>query len=355
MTSEEKFTLWIKYAMTVFVLIFAYFLLADLIMPLTPQAMVTRGVTKVVPRVSGTVVAINVENNQAVQQGDLLFSIDEAPYQLALEKALLQVQLAKQANLQLDASLAAAQANLKAVAIVASQKQQYVQRLDSLFERHSVSEQQKDDAQSAAVAEQANLLAAKARLQELQVSRGEVSDNNVNLRVALNQLKQAELDLSYTQVRSPQDAIVTNLQLEVGAYASSGQPLLALVSSKAEVIADFREKSARYASNGSPALIAFDGDPGHLYKAFVTSTDAGVSVGQFAANGDLATPSVSTRWVRDAQRMRLHLVLDDAHPVNLPSLPSGAQATVQLLPKNVLFAWLAKAQIGLLSFLHYIY
>lgn len=352
MTSEQKFTLWIKYAMSTFVVIFAYFLIADFKIPLTPQAMVTRGVTKVVPRVNGTIVAINVDNNQSVEQGEVLFSIDSTPYQLALEKALLQVQLAKQANLQLDASLAAAQANIKAIAIVASQKQQYVQRLDALFERHSVSAQQKDDAESAAVAEQANLLAAKARLKELQVSRGEESDDNVKLRVADNQLKQAELNLSYTQVRAQQGGIVTNLQLEVGAYATSGQPLLALVSSHAEVIADFREKSARDAVNGSPALIAFDGDPGHLYKASVISTDAGVSVGQFAANGSLATPSVSTRWVRDAQRMRLHLVLDDAHPNNLPS---GAQATVQLLPKNVVFAWLAKMQIGLLSLLHYIY
>lgn len=352
MTSEQKFTLWIKYAMSIFVLIFAYFLLADFKIPLTPQAMVTRGVTKIVPRVNGTIVAINVKNNQSVEQDEVLFSIDPASYQLALEKALLLVQQAKQTNLQLDASLAAAQASIKAIAIVASQKQQYVQRLDSLFERHSVSEQQKEDAESAAVAEQANLLAAQARLKELQVSRGEVGDNNVKLRVAKNQLKQAELNLSYTQVRAQQDGIVTNLQLEVGAYATSGQPLLALVSSKAEVIADFREKSARYAVNGSPALIAFDGDPGHLYKASVISTDAGVSVGQFAANGSLATPSVSTRWVRDAQRMRLHLLLDDAHP---DSLPSGAQATVQLLPKNGVFAWLAKTQIGLLSLLHYIY
>jgi multidrug resistance efflux pump len=352
MTSEQKFALWIKYAMSIFVVIFAYFLLADLKVPLTPQAMVIRGVTKIVPRVNGTVVAINVENNQSVEPGEVLFSIDSRPYQLALEKALLQVQLAKQANLQIDASLVAAQANIKAIAIMASQKQQDVQRLDALFERHSVSAQQKDDAESAAVAEQANLLAAQARLKELQLSRGEVGDDNVKLRVANNQLKQAQLNLSYTQVRAQQGGIVTNLQLEVGTYATSGQPLLALVSANAEVIADFREKSARDAVNGSPALIAFDGDPGHLYKASVISTDAGVSVGQFAANGSLATPSVSTRWVRDAQRMRLHLVLDDKHPGNLPS---GAQATVQLLPKNGAFAWLAKTQIGLLSLLHYIY
>ena len=76
-----------------------------------------------------------------------------------------------------------------------------------------------------------------------------------------------------------------------------------------------------------------------------------MSAGQFDANGRLAAPVESDRWVRDAQRMRLHLELDD-----LPShLPAGARATVQLLPDNPLTAMLARAQIHLLSLLHYVY
>lgn len=69
MTSEQKFALWIKYAMSGFVVIFVYFLFADLKIPLTPQAMVTRGITKLAPRVNGSIVAINVDNNQFVHEG----------------------------------------------------------------------------------------------------------------------------------------------------------------------------------------------------------------------------------------------------------------------------------------------
>ncbi|HEY5715622.1 MAG TPA: HlyD family secretion protein, partial [Psychromonas sp.] len=137
-----------------------------------------------------------------------------------------------------------------------------------------------------------------------------------------------------------------------GSYAASGQPLLALVSSEVDIIADFREKSSRHASTGSHALIAFDREPGPIYSASVTSRDAGVSSGQFSANGNLATPTTSSRWVRDAQRMRLHLTLDGESP---SALPTGAQATVQLLPENSFFAWLGTIQIRLLSLLHYIY
>ena len=55
--------------------------------------------------------------------------------------------------------------------------------------------------------------------------------------------------------------------------------------------------------------------------------------------------------MRDAQRLRLHLTLEQ-----LPAhLPAGARATVQLLPDNTLTGLLARGQIRLLSLLHYIY
>ena len=41
-------------------------------------------------------------------------------------------------------------------------------------------------------------------------------------------------------------------------------------------------------------MIAFDGTPGSLYSATVSNVDAGVSAGQFDANGRLAEPQEST-------------------------------------------------------------
>ncbi len=352
MTVEHKFTRWVKFSVLLFVAVFAYFLFADFKMPLTPQAMVVRNVVKVVPQVSGHIVALQVQNNQTVKRGDVLFSIDPAAYQLAVERAELAVEQAQQQNDQIDAAILAAIADVEASEIVYQQKQQYAKRLADLFANNSVSQQQRDDAQSDAVAEHAKLLAAQARVKQLQVNRGKLGDSNLNLQVAQNQLNQARLNLSYTEVKAEQDGVVTNVQLAVGAYANAGQPLLALVSSEAEVIADFREKSSRYALNGSPALVTFDSQPGTLYRAEVVGMDAGVSDGQFDANGRLATPANSNRWVRDAQRMRLHLAVKQA---DAPFLPSGAKATVQLLPQQQLFAYLARLQLKFLSLLHYVY
>ncbi|MDF4782114.1 biotin/lipoyl-binding protein, partial [Vibrio parahaemolyticus] len=172
-------------------LVFAYFLVADLAMPLTPQAMATRVVTKVAPRVSGQITHLYVANNQEISQGDLLFQIDSQPYQLAVEKAQLNLERVIQNNEQLDASIAAAKADVEASKIVAEQKVREAKRLNTLFHRNGTSQQQRDDAQSSATAAKANLLAARARLKELEVNRGDLGATNVNIRVAQNQLKQA--------------------------------------------------------------------------------------------------------------------------------------------------------------------
>ncbi len=352
MTPDQKFARWIKYSCFGFVLVFAYFLVADLKMPLTPQAMATRVVTKIAPQVSGQIAHVYVKNNQVVHKGDLLFEIDPASYQLAIEQAQLNLEQVIQSNQQLDASIVAAQADLKASVIVAEQQVREAKRLNDLFSRNGTSQKLRDDAQSSAIAAKANVAAAKARLKELEVSRGATTEDNVSLRVAQNQLDKAKLNLSYTRVVAKNEGVVTNLQLEAGSYASAGSPLVALVSDDVDVIADFREKSLRHYTSNSQALVAFDSKPGQVFTAKISTLDAGVSAGQFNADGSLATPTSSTRWVRDAQRMRVHLDVDNS---TINQLPSGARATVQLLPDSTLFSLLAKAQIHFLSALHYIY
>lgn len=352
MTPDQKFARWIKYSCVTFILVFAYFLIADLAMPLTPQAMATRVVTKIAPRVSGQITEVYVTNNQEIHKGDLLFQIDPQPYQLEVEKAQLNLEQVIQNNAQLDASIAAAKADVEASKIVAEQKVREAKRLNQLFYRNGTSQQQLDDAQSSATAEKANLLAARARLKQLEVSRGDLGDENVDVRAAKNQLKQAELNLSYTQVVAEHDGVVANLQLEEGTYASAASPLVALVSDDIDIIADFREKSLRHFNRESRALVAFDRLPGEVFEARITSIDAGVSSGQFDADGRLATPTETDRWVRDAQRMRLHLSIDDPQT---HSFPAGARATVQLLPENTISGWFSYLQIHFLSTLHYIY
>src|SRR6201994_3161285 len=56
--------------------------------PRTEDAEVFANFIGIAPQVDGPIVRLNVRDNQFVRKGDLLFEIDERPYQYALERAL---------------------------------------------------------------------------------------------------------------------------------------------------------------------------------------------------------------------------------------------------------------------------
>jgi multidrug efflux system membrane fusion protein len=55
--------------------------------PRTDDAEILANFIGIAPQVEGPIVHLNVQDNQYVKQGDLLFEIDERPYRYALEKA----------------------------------------------------------------------------------------------------------------------------------------------------------------------------------------------------------------------------------------------------------------------------
>src|SRR5262245_32023182 len=55
--------------------------------PRTDDAAARANVVGIAPRVSGQILRLNVQDNQAVKKGDVLFEIDPEDYRLVLEKA----------------------------------------------------------------------------------------------------------------------------------------------------------------------------------------------------------------------------------------------------------------------------
>src|ERR1700731_3282931 len=58
--------------------------------PRTDDAEVTANFIGIAPQVEGPIMRLNVHDNQFVKQGELLFEIDDRPYQYALENAVSQ-------------------------------------------------------------------------------------------------------------------------------------------------------------------------------------------------------------------------------------------------------------------------
>lgn len=352
MTPDQSFARWVRVSLIAFAVTFVYYLLADLWMPMTPQSRVLHPVTAIAPQVSGMVTDVQVRNNQHVEAGDLLFVIDDQPYRLAVEQARLALQDARQINNQLDAAIVAAKANVSAAKADAQEAAREAKRLKILSERQSVSIQQYDQAKARHQSAAAQVAAAQAEVLKLEAERGAAGDKNVREAQAANALAQAELNLAYTQVRARSAGFVSNLQVRAGTYASAGKELAALVVDEMDIVADFREKSLNMMEQGGRAEIVFDAYPGQVFSGVVTERDAGTLAGQIVADGRLAAPEATDRWVRDAQRQRVHLELTEEQA---PALPTGSRATVQLFPVGGVASWLGQLQIRIVSLMHYIY
>ncbi|PSJ45182.1 HlyD family secretion protein [Zobellella endophytica] len=349
MTPEQSFTRWVRRALCAFILLFAYFVIADSYMPMTPEARIQRHVVPVAAQVSALVSRIHVENNQHVSRGQLLFELDDSDYRLALQQAELGLRQARTAQKQAEAALAEAVAAARQAGLNADELQREAGRIVRLHQNGHMSQQRLEQARVEAESAGVARLAADARRQEAEQS---LRAAGIEVERAGTAREQAALALSRTRIHAAADGRVGNLQLQQGNYAAAGQALLALISDQAWVTADLREKSLRHVQAGTAVDIVFDALPGRVFAGHITSIDVGVREGQQAADGQLAQPVNSDRWVRDAQRLRTHITLDE----EWPPLATGARATVQLYPSaNPLLHGLAATQAWLVSQLRYLY
>ena len=83
-TPDQAFARYVKLALVAFAACFVYFVVADIRMPMTPQARVYHQVTQISPQLNGPITKVLVSNNQYVKKGQVLFENDDTPYQNAL-------------------------------------------------------------------------------------------------------------------------------------------------------------------------------------------------------------------------------------------------------------------------------
>ncbi len=147
-------------------------------------------------RVAGTVEAVHFREGALVKAGDLLLTIDPAPYQADVDRA--------------DAQVFAAQSRF------ANAKSNY-ERSKQLLQDHAISQREYDDSLNAQSEADANLRSAKAQLQT------------------------AQLSLGYTQVRAPVAGRVGKLEITTGnlVAAGPGAPVLTTLVSVSPIYASF--------------------------------------------------------------------------------------------------------------------
>ncbi|WP_045858561.1 efflux RND transporter periplasmic adaptor subunit [Raoultella terrigena] len=251
----------------------------------------------ITPQVSGSILQLNVRDNQLVKAGDVLFKIDDTSYRIALLDA--QAQLAKT-----RADLAKARVEQSKAASDAARRRN--------LSRNVISAEDLESAGTALSTANAVLEAAKAVTGVAQAS-----------------LEHAQWQLSQTLIKAPVDGWVTNLSTRVGDYASVGRPLFALVDSHSfYVIGYFEETKLRHIRAGDSAEVILYSSKqklqGHVSSIGRAIVDQSVESG----SGLVADIKPNIPWVRLAQRVPVRIELNDLPPET--TLISGTTCTVSI-------------------------
>jgi membrane fusion protein (multidrug efflux system) len=113
--------------------------------------------------------------------------------------------------------------------------------------------------------------------------------------------------LSYTRVYAPQAGYVTQRTVEKGSYVDVGQSLLAVVTDKMYVTANFKETQLTHMRPGQPVTVRVDTYPGTSLRAHVESIQAGTG-----AVFSLFPPENATgNFVKVVQRVPVRIVFDE--------------------------------------------
>ncbi|HCQ07708.1 HlyD family secretion protein [Leclercia adecarboxylata] len=251
--------------------------------PWTRDGKVRAEQVSITPQVSGTITHLQIKDNQFVHAGDVLFHIDETPYHIAILNA--EAQLAKS---QSDLAKANNEANRR---------------------RHLSK----------------NYISAE----ELDTANINVKAMQASVAVAEATLKQAQWQLTQTVVKAPVDGWVTNLSTRSGDYATTGQPVFALVDSHSfYVVGYFEETKLRHIREGAPAqIVLYSGStrlPGHVSSIGRAIYDQSVETD----SGLVPDVKPNIPWVRLAQRIPVRIAFD-ALPTDL-TLVSGTTCTVSI-------------------------
>ncbi|WP_010160695.1 HlyD family secretion protein [Sphingomonas sp. PAMC 26617] len=316
-------------APVVAVILGLYFYLSGGRYQATDNGYIQSGLVSVSANVSGPVVAVAVRNNQHVRSGDVLFRIDPAPYQAAVDEAVAELATAQAQVGSLRANFREGEAALQAGRDRLAYAVREAARQKALLAEGISSQNQYDQA----------VLAAQTARQQIQTSvqqnasvaatlTGSVTaptDRQPAVRRAQAALERAKLNLGYTVVRAAQDGIVTKVdQLQVGSYVSAAKPVFTLASTRLWVEGNFKEDQLNHMRIGQRATFKVDAFPDLELTGRVASFSPGTG-NSFAL---LPPENATGNWVKVVQRLPIEFSIDRL-PRDLP-LHAGLSVEVKV-------------------------
>ena len=301
----------------------------------TDDAYTDGNVVTMVPKVSGYVVELYINDNMHVRKGDLLVRIDPRDYltaqaqaQASLALARAQLQSAQEAlriaRVQYPAQLVSARAQQQAAAASLEQAQRQYARQHEVDQR-ATTQESIDASTSQQLNSAATLKSAKAQVEmaslvpeQIRQAASTVAEREAQVKQAEAQLAQANLNLSYTEMRAPSDGFVTQRSVQLGDYVTAGATMFLIVTPEVWMTANFKESQIGRMRPGDRVDIEIDAYSGYKLSGYVQSIQYG-SGSRFSA---FPAENATGNFVKIVQRIPVKIVIDRGLDPDRP-LPLG--------------------------------
>lgn len=293
----------------------------------TDNAYVKVNMVPISAAVTGRVIEVLVHENQAVKAGDVLFRLDPAPYQIALEGAKAQMDVVRTTVQSLRAEY---RVTLQEAAEARSRidfLEKQLARQEFLKEKGMTRGDTYDEARH-------NLEAAKLRVDSIRERTNRViaelaGDPNMPVErmpryaEARAAYDAAMLDVTRGSIKAPYAGVVSNIKLQVGEHVEKGAPMFSLIESGVLWIeANFKETQLTHMIVGQPAKVVVDAYPDHEWSATVETIGSATGA-EFAV---LPPQNATGNWVKVVQRIPVRIKVEES--ANKPQLRAGMTATV---------------------------
>ncbi|MGA2017307.1 MAG: HlyD family secretion protein [Opitutaceae bacterium] len=304
----------------------------------TDDSFLEGDVHPVSPRINGTIIRVLIDDNAHVEAGQPLAEIDPADLNLAVKASEGDLAQARANEMAVTAQIARAQADVETAAARVKQNAAQLElakldlhRTETLTHTGAVSEQALDQARatydSAQAAQQSLVSARESAEAGLAGAQAQHAAALAQIQKAEAALAVAKLQSDYTIIRAPSGGHVAKKTVEVGQRVEPGQPLMAVVSDRVWVIANFKENQLARLRPGERAEVRVDAVDGRVLQGVVESFSPGTGAEFSLLPADNATGN----FTKVVQRVPVKILLSDGSLDGLAArLSPGLSAIVRV-------------------------
>src|SRR3984957_11020139 len=296
----------------------------------TDNAYVQADTVGVSTDVAGTVVAVEVHDNEPVKKGQVLYRLKQDSFQIALDGAKAQLGTVHDQVLTLQESYKLALAQIEQAQADFPYYQTNYKRQQDLMTTGAGTKAAFDQAQHDLEATKQRVAVAKGQaataLAQLSNDANRPIEANPFYLQAKAGVDNAQRDFNDTVVTAPFDGIVTNVDaIQVGSYLQASQRAFSLVSNtKMWVEASPKETELTYVRPGQAVTISVDTYPGLEWKGVVDS----ISPASGSSFSLLPAQNTTGNWVKVVQRIPMRVRIEDME--GKPPLRVGMSVTVDV-------------------------